>query len=92
MGGIEYVYDGGLKTVNPGMTHLGRPFQILPLGQTSLPMDVIMEYLESLREIYTYDVCALLKFRWCNGGLLGDRLTTFGPIIATTSRTTLLPS
>jgi hypothetical protein len=59
MEGIEYVYDGGLKTVNPGMTHLGKPFQILPLGQTGLPMDVIMEYLESLREIYTYEVRAL---------------------------------
>lgn len=56
MEGIEYVYDGGIKTVPPGMTHLGKPWQILDLGQTSLPMDVIMEYLDSLREIYTAEV------------------------------------
>lgn len=54
--GIEYVYDGGIKTVQPGKTHLGPPMQTLDLGITSLPMDVIMEYLESLKEIYTPEV------------------------------------
>ncbi|KAH6680376.1 PPPDE putative peptidase domain-containing protein [Halenospora varia] len=59
MEGIEYVYDGGIKTVNPGGTHLGKPLEIKMLGKTELPMDVIMEYLESLKEIYTaeaYDI------------------------------------
>lgn len=57
MEGIEYVYDAGIKTVEPGKTHLGKPMQIIGLGATSLPMDVIMEYLESLRAIYTAEVC-----------------------------------
>lgn len=54
--GIEYVYDGGLKTIDPGGSHLGKPMQIIDLGITNLPMDVIMEYLESLREVYTEEV------------------------------------
>jgi hypothetical protein len=56
MGGIEYVYDGGVKTVKPGQTHLGKPMQIIQLGETQLPEDVILEYLDSLREIYTAEV------------------------------------
>jgi hypothetical protein len=56
MGGIEYVYDGGVKTVKPGQTHLGKPMQIIQLGETHLPEDVILEYLDSLREIYTAEV------------------------------------
>ena len=54
--GVEYVYDGGINTVQPGKTHLGPPMDIVLLGKTDLPMDVIMEYLESLKEIYTMEV------------------------------------
>lgn len=57
MGGLEYVYDGGIKTVHPGSTHLGKPMDIIELGTTELPIDVIMEYLDSMREIYTPEVC-----------------------------------
>jgi hypothetical protein len=42
--------------VQPGMTHLGKPLQTVPLGRTTLPMDVIMDYLESMKEIYTTEV------------------------------------
>jgi hypothetical protein len=59
--GIEYVYDGGIKTVDPGKTHLGRPMQVIELGTTNLPMDVIMEYLDSLKEIYTAQVYILYR-------------------------------
>ena len=54
--GIEYTYDGGIKTVRPGETHLGKPLQVLELGKSDLPMDVILEYLESLKAIYTFEV------------------------------------
>jgi hypothetical protein len=30
--------------------------QTVPLGRTTLPMDVIMDYLESMKEIYTTEV------------------------------------
>lgn len=54
--GLEILYDGGIKTARPGTTHLGRPLKIIELGKTDLPMDVIMEYLESLKEVYTAQV------------------------------------
>lgn len=87
MDGIEYVYDGGLKTIDPGGSHLGRPIQVIDLGTTNLPLDVIMEYLESLREVYTEEVGLFV----CPATGLEDdvnmlRRTIFGPITATTSR------
>ncbi len=30
--------------------------EIIPLGKTDLPLDVILEYLESLKQIYTAEV------------------------------------
>lgn len=54
---VEYVYDGGIKTIHPGSSHLGRPMQIISLGKTDLPMEIILDYLESLKEIYTAEVC-----------------------------------
>jgi hypothetical protein len=67
MEGIEYLYDGGIKTARPGMTHLGKPMRIIELGKTDLPMDVIMDYLESLKGIYTAQVGGT---RSLNGQLL----------------------
>ncbi|KAF7875109.1 hypothetical protein EAF04_002281 [Stromatinia cepivora] len=63
--GIEYTYDGGVKTVRPGETHLGKPLQVLELGKTDLPMDVILEYLDSLKAIYTFEAYDLWKHN-CN--------------------------
>lgn len=53
LGGREYVYDGGIVAIVPGSSHLGRPLERLFLGKTELPMDVIVEYLDSLRPIFT---------------------------------------
>ncbi|CAG8976901.1 hypothetical protein HYALB_00003512 [Hymenoscyphus albidus] len=55
MEGVEYTYDGGIKALKPGKSHLGEPLRIVELGTTELPMEVIQEYLESLKEIYTQD-------------------------------------
>lgn len=65
LGGIEYVYDSGINTIKPGTSHLGKPLQRLQLGQTELPMEVITEYLESLREIYTPQAYDLFRHN-CN--------------------------
>ncbi len=56
LNGLEYVYDGNVVAIKPGSSHLGQPLQSLPLGRTELPMDVIEEYLGSLREVYTVAV------------------------------------
>ncbi|KAF2138771.1 uncharacterized protein K452DRAFT_276532 [Aplosporella prunicola CBS 121167] len=60
-GGIEYFFGAGVQTCYPGTTHHGRPMEVVPLGKTSLDMDVISEYLDSLKQIYTaesYDLFA----------------------------------
>lgn len=54
--GREYVYDGGIISIVPGSSHLGQPMEKLHLGKTNLPMDVIGDYLESIRSIFTIEV------------------------------------
>lgn len=55
--GREYVYDGGIIDITPGSSHLGQPLQRLKLGTTNLPMDIVHEYLDSVRSIFTVEVC-----------------------------------
>ena len=62
LGGREYVYDGNIVSIVPGSSHLGRPEKEIHLGKTELPMDVIEEYLDSLRDIYTVEVGRLERF------------------------------
>lgn len=54
-GGIEYFFGAGVQTSYPGGTHHGRPMEVIPMGTTQLPLDVILEYLESLKAIYTME-------------------------------------
>lgn len=54
--GREYVYDGGIIAITPGSSHLGRPLEKIHLGTTNLPMDVIEEFLDSVRSIFTFEV------------------------------------
>ncbi|KAL8705439.1 MAG: hypothetical protein Q9201_001463 [Fulgogasparrea decipioides] len=54
-GGIEYFFGAGIQQTYPGATHHGRPMEIVPLGRTDLPMEIILEYLDSLRQIYTVE-------------------------------------
>jgi len=61
LNGVEYFFGAGVQTCYPGSTHHGRPMEVVPLGQTQLPIEVILEYLESLKQIYTpesYDLFA----------------------------------
>ncbi len=64
--GVEYLFGQGIQTCYPGSSHHGRPMEIVSLGQTSLPPDIISEYLESLRDIYTPEVfvtyCGVNKY------------------------------
>ncbi|KAI0408235.1 PUL domain-containing protein [Xylaria palmicola] len=63
--GAEYVYDGGINVIKPGSSHLGRPLERLLLGKTELPLEVIVEYLDSLREIFTPQAYDLFRHN-CN--------------------------
>jgi desumoylating isopeptidase 1 len=55
-GGIEYFFGAGVQTAYPGRTHHGQPMEKISLGRTELPLEVILEYLESLKETYTAEV------------------------------------
>lgn len=63
--GREYVYDGGIVAIVPGSSHLGQPMQRIPLGTTALTMDVIEEYLESIRPLFTAEAYDLFHHN-CN--------------------------
>lgn len=54
--GREWVYDGGIIDIVPGSSHHGQPMERIVLGQTSLPMDIIHDYLDSVRPIFTAEV------------------------------------
>lgn len=57
LNGIEYYFGQGIQTSVPGSTHHGQPIEVVKLGTTELPSDVIEEYLDSLATIYTPEVC-----------------------------------
>jgi hypothetical protein len=57
--GREYVYDGGIISIAPGSSHLGQPMEKRHLGTTNLTMDIIEEYLDSVRSIFTLEVILL---------------------------------
>jgi desumoylating isopeptidase 1 len=59
LNGREFVYDGNIVSIVPGTSHLGQPMEELYLGKTQLPMDDIMDYLDSLRQIYTVEVSTI---------------------------------
>ncbi|KIV87899.1 hypothetical protein PV11_03415 [Exophiala sideris] len=50
---VEYFFGQGIHRKIPGSTHHGRPMQVVELGKTDLPVDVVEEYIQSLAEIYT---------------------------------------
>ncbi|KAF2646133.1 DUF862-domain-containing protein [Massarina eburnea CBS 473.64] len=50
---IEYYFGQGVQTCRAGSTHHGAPMEKILLGQTQLPLEVILEYLESLKTVYT---------------------------------------
>ncbi|CAH0005348.1 unnamed protein product [Clonostachys byssicola] len=63
--GREYVYDGGIIAITPGTSHLGQPMERLHLGKTNLTMDIVEDYLESIRPIFTLEAYDLFHHN-CN--------------------------
>ncbi|KAF2425759.1 thioredoxin [Tothia fuscella] len=51
--GIEYFFGAGVQTAYAGSTHHGQPMEKVKLGRTDLPIEIVLEYLESLKQIYT---------------------------------------
>lgn len=63
--GQEFYYGQGIMTSAPGTTQHGRPLEVVDMGETYLPLEVFVEYLESLRSEYTAEKYHLLDFN-CN--------------------------
>lgn len=56
---VEWYYGAGIQTSYPGTTHHGTPVEVITLGPTYLPNEVIHEYIDSMRPEYmpeTYDL------------------------------------
>lgn len=103
LSGLEWVYDGNIVAIQPFTSHLGRPMEVLHLGETSLPMDIVEEYIDSIRGIFTVEVSQRCAFgrsvdKGSEGGpsdhiprhrLISGRHMTCSDTTATTSQTTL---
>lgn len=59
VGGREWYYGHGIQSCIPGQTHHGSPMEIIALGTTRVPDEVVLEYLGSMRAKYapeSYDL------------------------------------
>jgi len=55
LGNVEYFFGAGVQTCYPGATHHGQPMEKIAMGRTELDLETIMEYLESLKAVYTHE-------------------------------------
>ncbi|KAI0333739.1 DUF862-domain-containing protein [Cubamyces sp. BRFM 1775] len=63
--GKEIFYGQGICITQPGMSHHGKPLQIVDMGETAIDEETFNEYLEEMRSHYTADKYHLLDFN-CN--------------------------
>ncbi|EPB87331.1 hypothetical protein HMPREF1544_05856 [Mucor circinelloides 1006PhL] len=63
--GQEFYFGQGIMTSAPGTTQHGHPLEVVDMGETFLPLEVVIEYIESLRSVYTAEKYHLLDFN-CN--------------------------
>ncbi|KAI0631986.1 PPPDE putative peptidase domain-containing protein [Trametes polyzona] len=63
--GKEIFYGQGIDITKPGMSHHGKPLQIIDMGETAIDELTFNEYLEEMRQHYTADKYHLLDFN-CN--------------------------
>ncbi|KAI9718044.1 MAG: hypothetical protein M1812_004302 [Candelaria pacifica] len=93
-GGAEYLYGHGVQSCHPGSSHHGAPIERIPLGRTHLDIEVILEYLESLKQIYTVESYDLFLHN-CNnfsndfamflvGGGIPDHITSLPQTVLNT--------
>ncbi|TPX30783.1 hypothetical protein SeMB42_g07865 [Synchytrium endobioticum] len=51
--GREYYLSQGIQSSTPGHTPYGDPMEIISMGKTQLPAQLVLEYIESLKSVYT---------------------------------------
>lgn len=65
LNGREYVYDGGILAIQPYSSHLGHPFEKVPLGTTTRTMAAVEAHLDTLRPRFTAAAYDLFRHN-CN--------------------------
>ncbi|KAJ1959935.1 hypothetical protein GGI12_004078 [Dipsacomyces acuminosporus] len=63
--GTEYFYGQGIMAAVAGRTMHGSPLEVVDLGPTYLPKDVVHDYVNGMRQEFTPEKYHLLKFN-CN--------------------------
>ncbi|KAG0201185.1 hypothetical protein BGX28_005932 [Mortierella sp. GBA30] len=58
--GREFYYGQGIMSSIPGTTPHGSPIQTIDMGETEIPQEVFMEFMDNMRETYTADAYHLL--------------------------------
>ncbi|KAJ3158355.1 hypothetical protein HDU86_002820 [Geranomyces michiganensis] len=58
--GTEYYFGQGIMESRPGQTHHGVPLEVIPMGNTEIPREVFLEYLQELKKVWTADKYHLL--------------------------------
>jgi thiol-disulfide isomerase/thioredoxin len=51
--GTEYYYASGIQTAVPGQTHHGQPYKTFDMGETFIPKEVFLEFLQDISPRYT---------------------------------------
>lgn len=63
--GQEYYFGGGIQVGYPGGTHFGRPVQVIPMGETHIPEELLQEFLAEISHRFTMHTYNLLRWN-CN--------------------------
>ncbi|KAI8360613.1 PPPDE putative peptidase domain-containing protein [Mortierella sp. GBAus27b] len=58
--GREFFYGQGIMNAVPGTTLHGQPIEQVAMGETEIPQEVFMEFMDNMRETYTADAYHLL--------------------------------
>ena len=53
LGRDEYFYGAGIQVCTAGQSHHGSPMQIIKLGETSLPYQIIKDHIACLQDLYS---------------------------------------
>lgn len=51
--GVEYAFGQGVEQLTPGHHHYGLPVEKIHMGETLIPKDVFLEYMEDMKSIWT---------------------------------------
>ncbi|KAJ3017746.1 hypothetical protein HKX48_003399 [Thoreauomyces humboldtii] len=51
--GVEYFFGQGIMESTPGQTHHGVPLEVVKMGDTEIPKDFFLEYLQEMKGTWT---------------------------------------